>query len=206
MSAVQRVGPASSRRPARCQASVPFGQSRLIRLGRETHAIAQNWLAHLEAKQLHFEAVAQFRKSMDDLESGRYVPTLSSHMLGLIDDDRYGHELARLMQAKSATAKAVDVGRRGGVAAPVLRDARGFLDTLEKNFARAERDNDLIYHQDMPSASTLDPIAPASMVKSVTPPGLLDPQAVLAKGNEGVIFEELLSWGAREAISRLKQP
>jgi programmed cell death 6-interacting protein len=115
--------------------------------------------------------------------------------------DRYGHELARLVQAKTAAAKAVEVGRRGGVAPSVLQDARGLLDTLEKSIARAERDNDLIYHQDVPSATTLDAIAPVSMVKAVPPPGLLDPQSVLAKADEGVIFEELLSWGAREAIS-----
>lgn len=34
---------------------------------------SQGWLAHLETKQLHFEAAAQLRKSVDELEAGRLI-------------------------------------------------------------------------------------------------------------------------------------
>jgi hypothetical protein len=37
-------------------------------------ALLQPWLAHLETKELHFAGVAQYRKSMEDLEANRYHP------------------------------------------------------------------------------------------------------------------------------------
>ena len=30
----------------------------------------QDWLPHIQVKSLHFQAVAQFRKSMDEIETG----------------------------------------------------------------------------------------------------------------------------------------
>jgi programmed cell death 6-interacting protein len=35
----------------------------------------------METKQLHFDAAAQFRKSIDDLEANRYVSSLLSMRL-----------------------------------------------------------------------------------------------------------------------------
>jgi programmed cell death 6-interacting protein len=115
---------------------------------------------------------------------------------------RYGYELARLFHAKTCATKAYDIARKGGVSPSVVQDAKGLVDALTQNIARAERDNDLIYHQDVPSISSLDIIAPAGMAKSTTPAGLLEPQSVLEKANESVIFGELLPWGAKEAISK----
>ena len=63
---------------------------------------------------------------------------------------------------------------------------------------RAERDNDLIYHQDVPPASTLPPIPAVVMAQSIVDPGLQDPKSVI--GSDAVIFGELLGWGARLAI------
>ncbi|KAF9820903.1 hypothetical protein IEO21_01130 [Rhodonia placenta] len=145
------------------------------------HLFPSPWLAHLETKQLHFEAAAQYRKSVDDLEA-----------------NRYGHELARLTQAQVAAKKGYDIARRGGVAQAVLDDTKSLLDTVQKNFARAERDNDLIYHQDIPSASALPPIQEVSMAQSVIHPGLKDPKTAI--GDDAVVFGELLAWGARVAI------
>ena len=72
---------------------------------------------------------------------------------------------------------------------------------MQTNLARAERDNDLIYHQNVPAPSGIPAIQELSMVRSVIPPGLQDPQSVI--GNDGIIFGEMLAWGAREAISEL---
>lgn len=69
---------------------------------------------------------------------------------------------------------------------------------MQKSIARAERDNDLIYHQDVPPASALPPIQEVPMAQSIVPPGLVDPKA--AVGDDGVIFGELLGWGASVAI------
>lgn len=64
--------------------------------------------------------------------------------------------------------------------------------------SRAERDNDLIYHQDVPPASALPPITEVVMAQPLVDPGLQDPKSVV--GKDGVIFGELLGWGARLAI------
>ena len=69
---------------------------------------------------------------------------------------------------------------------------------MEDDIKRAERDNDLIYHQVPPSLMSLQPILPASMVKPDVPSTLSEPYNVIQK--EAVIFGELLAWGARKAI------
>ncbi|PSR75597.1 hypothetical protein PHLCEN_2v9077 [Hermanssonia centrifuga] len=139
------------------------------------------WLPHLETKQLHFEAAALLRKSMDDL-----------------DANRYGHEIARLMQAHTLAKRGSDVGRRGGVAQVVQNDIKSLVDTIQKNLIRAERDNDLIYHQEVPSISSLPPVIEASMVQPLIPGALAEPKTAL--GDDAVIFGELLGYGAKLAI------
>jgi len=78
---------------------------------------------------------------------------------------------------------------------------QSLLDVVQKNLARAERDNDLIYHQDVPAPSGISLIQEVSMVQSIIPQGLQDPRSVI--GNDNIIFGEMLGWGAREAISEL---
>ncbi|KAH7927929.1 pH-response regulator [Leucogyrophana mollusca] len=140
------------------------------------------WLSHIETKQYHFEAAAQYRKSIDDLEA-----------------NRYGDEIRRLSLAEVEAKKGYAIARRGAVAPAVLQDIKSLLDVVQKNLARAERDNDLIYHQDVPASSALPPIQGVSMVSSIVHPGLQDPKSVT--GNGGIIFGEMLGWGAREAIN-----
>ena len=128
---------------------------------------------------------------------------------------RYGHELARLSQAQQDAKAAFDAGKRGKISHAVLQDVQvstscrgtlytnpgqSLLDTVQKGLKRAERDNDLIYHHDIPAVSHLPPLRPASLVSSTVPPGLSSPAAVL--GREPPLFVNLLSWGAREAISK----
>lgn len=73
------------------------------------------------------------------------------------------------------------------------------LDVLQKNLARAERDNDLIYHQDVPASSAISPIQEVVMVQCNVPPGLLDPKSII--GSDHILFGDMLGWGAREAVS-----
>jgi programmed cell death 6-interacting protein len=76
---------------------------------------------------------------------------------------------------------------------------QSLLDNIQKDITRAERDNDLIYHQDVPPSTALPPIQDVNMVNSVVPAGLKNLDVAL--GNEPMIFGELPSWAAREAIS-----
>ncbi|EGN99169.1 hypothetical protein SERLA73DRAFT_90416 [Serpula lacrymans var. lacrymans S7.3] len=147
-----------------------------------TRDFPSDWISQIETKQSHFAAAAQYRKSIDDLEA-----------------NRYGLELARLFQAEITAKKGYNMARRGGVQSAVLQDIKSLLDAVQKNLTRAERDNDLIYHQDVPASSALPPIQEVSMVQSNTPPQLQDPKS--AVGDEGILFGEMLGWGAREAIN-----
>ncbi len=82
--------------------------------------------------------------------------------------------------------------------------SQSLLEILDSNLTRAQRDNDLIYHQDVPSVSSLPVIQSASMVSSTVPPGLLEPRKTLGNGN--LIFGELIGLGAQTAIGRRRIP
>ncbi|KAJ7158788.1 BRO1-like domain-containing protein [Mycena filopes] len=146
------------------------------------HLFPSGWLPHIEAKRYHFEAVAQYRQSLGELEGSNY-----------------GVELARLEQARVAAKQAYDIARRGKVAPAVLHDVQSLLDTVQKDYARAERDNDLIYHDDVPAPSALPLIAHSAIAKLTVAPGLLNPESVV--GAEGTLFAEMIGWGAQEAIN-----
>lgn len=72
---------------------------------------------------------------------------------------------------------------------------------MQKDYARSERDNDLIYHDDIPAVSALPVIPHSAIAKLTVVPGLLNPESVI--GPEGPIFAEMIGWGAQEAISKL---
>ncbi|KAI0266621.1 BRO1-domain-containing protein [Russula aff. rugulosa BPL654] len=141
---------------------------------------SKEWTVHIEVKSLHFSAASQYRKSIDDTEH-----------------NKYGHEVARLAFAQSTAKSAFDKARRGA-SKSVMEDVKSLLEILDSNLTRAQRDNDLIYHQDVPSVSSLPVIQPASMVSSIVPPGLLEPRKTL--GNNNLIFGELIGLGAQTAI------
>ena len=84
--------------------------------------------------------------------------------------------------------------------AEFILSIQSLIETVTRDIARAERDNDLIYHQDVPNAANLEAIPEASVAQFTVIPGLKNPQSVLE--NENVIFGEMPSWGAVEAISK----
>lgn len=76
---------------------------------------------------------------------------------------------------------------------------KSLRENVEKNLVRAERDNDLIYHQDVPTPSALPPVQETNLVNPTVPAGLVNPMSVI--GTRPSLFEGLVGWGAREAIS-----
>lgn len=145
-------------------------------------ALPPNWIPHLETKHYHFNAASQYRKGVDELEASRY-----------------GDEIRRLMIAEADAKKAFNIAKRAGVAQAVISDVKSLLDVVQKDLSRAERDNDLIYHQNVPAPCGIPAIQEVSMVQSIIPPGLRDPRSVI--GDDSIIFGEMLGWGAREAIN-----
>lgn len=75
---------------------------------------------------------------------------------------------------------------------------QALLDRLDKEVARAERDNDLIYHKDVPSIAALPAVGRSAIAKSTIPVELQAPKNAIS--GQKVVFEDLLGWGARTAI------
>ncbi|KAG8763567.1 pH-response regulator protein palA/rim20 [Ceratobasidium sp. 423] len=141
----------------------------------------QEWINHLTLKKHHFEGVAQYRQSRSDLLSRKY-----------------GVELGRLKLAQSEVKQGLERSSRG-VAKPVVDDVKSLSKALETNFSRAQQDNDLIYHQNVPPESTLEPIVGVNMVNSIIDNKLKDPS--LAIGNtDNALFAGLVSYGVRMAV------
>ncbi|KAM0790387.1 hypothetical protein ACM66B_003269 [Microbotryomycetes sp. NB124-2] len=124
-------------------------------------AFPDAFVNHLSIKQLHFAAVAQYRRSMDDLGA-----------------NRYGDELGRLQVADGFVKRALAVPKKG-VAEPVLRDLKSLAEIVADNKARATKDNDLIYLEAVTPLSALASIVPANMAKSAAPAAVANPVALL---------------------------
>jgi len=77
---------------------------------------------------------------------------------------------------------------------------KSLLDTVKTSLSRAQRDNDLIYHHDVPASASLPPIQETVLATATIPPGLPDPKIVM--GSMNPLFSSLIGWGAREAISK----
>ncbi|KAG6329327.1 hypothetical protein ID866_9763 [Astraeus odoratus] len=142
---------------------------------------SKTWIAHLETKQWHFRSATQYRKSIDELE-----------------ENICGDELRRLMDAGADSKRGYNLAKRCSAAPAVIQDIKSLVDGLQVNLVRAQRDNDLICHQDVPASSVVDAIQDVVMVKNNVPPGLLDPGTVIG-GIDAILFGDMLSWAAREA-------
>ncbi|KAG8905997.1 pH-response regulator protein palA/rim20 [Tulasnella sp. 403] len=152
------------------------------------NAFPADWKAHLEIKRLHFEAVAQYRKSMDENAAGKY-----------------GEEVARLQLARDNAKTGYDLARKSrGVAKQVKDNVEVLLDNMEKELARATRDNDLIYLKDVPSSSELPAIQGVDVAKVIVPSGLNEPRSVLDQSDSVPLFGDLVAHGARAAIELYK--
>ncbi|GAA6064278.1 hypothetical protein JCM10212_000980 [Sporobolomyces blumeae] len=120
------------------------------------------WLKYLDLKRSHFAAVAQYRRSLDDLGA-----------------NRYGDELGRLTLASTLLTQALaSTGRswtKGGVVDTVVKDLKGFKKTVDENLARATKDNDLIYLAHPTPPASLAAIVPFSLSKPTPPPAIVSP-------------------------------
>ena len=86
----------------------------------------QDWITHIEAKEHHFSAVAEYRESIVEYEASRFESILAYVNIyqQLRSFYRYGLELGRLGKAQVEAKKAYDIARRGKVAPTVLQDVQ----------------------------------------------------------------------------------
>lgn len=105
------------------------------------------WIHHVTVKKCHFEAASEYRAS-----------------LGCMASAKYGEEVARLGKAVTLV-RSVPTSLR--FVDPVVREEfEGLAGAVEEAYRRAEKDNDLIYLQDVPPISKLSKITPAPAVRS----------------------------------------
>ncbi|EJU04879.1 BRO1-domain-containing protein [Dacryopinax primogenitus] len=136
------------------------------------------WLSHIEVKRSHFFAAAQFRQASADGEA-----------------HKYGDEIARLHLAAALVKKGSAEAKRG-VSQLVTNDIASLSKAINESTSRAERDNDLIYHQDVPAASSLPPIQARNVTAPAPIDGWKDPRRVLGS----MLFEQLMPWAVTRAI------
>ncbi|KAI7906675.1 BRO1-like domain-containing protein [Cokeromyces recurvatus] len=149
------------------------------------------WIIHMQIKQLHFTAAAQFRKSCE-----------------CISQDRYGEEIARLQLAAGFVRQAFDLTRqeksKGDAMVAVLNDLRSLQQIIASNLARAEKDNDVIYLETIPAPTTLPTILKTQMVKATAPREIIDPVSLMNEGSTMIglaLFQKLVPFAVHQAAS-----
>ncbi|KAI8092802.1 BRO1-like domain-containing protein [Halteromyces radiatus] len=128
----------------------------------------RHWLTHMQIKALHFNAAAHYRKSCE-----------------CISKNKYGEEIARLQLANGYVKRAFDMLRSffsnnsPGISNAVINDLKSLQQIIQTNLARAVKDNDVIYLEQIPSPSALPPIQQFEMVQPVAPPDVADPVSLM---------------------------
>ncbi|GAA6009640.1 hypothetical protein JCM11491_001043 [Sporobolomyces phaffii] len=130
------------------------------------------WTRYFQLKRNHFEAVAHYRRSLDDLGANRYGDeigrlTLSAHLVKSVLDS-----VPRAPRGRG--------GGPGTVLDLVVRDLKTFSKVLQDSLARANKDNDLIYLAQPTPLDSLAAITPFPLARSTPPPLVAKPFENLA--------------------------
>ncbi|EGG00004.1 uncharacterized protein MELLADRAFT_93938 [Melampsora larici-populina 98AG31] len=147
------------------------------------------WIKHVNLKAGHFAAVAQYRKSCDDLDS-----------------NEYGIEAGRLQEAINLLKTGMGNPKSNSKIelqpyTIAMKDSESFLKKLEDTYRRARRDNDLIYLQFVPSSDQLPIIKPISMVKSILPTNVESPLEFFNDQGFGEkLLKEIIPFGVYRAV------
>ncbi|CAB4419941.1 unnamed protein product [Rhizophagus irregularis] len=144
----------------------------------------QGWLVHLQVKSWHFQAAAEFRKSSE-----------------CMSQNKYGEEIARLQVAQEYIKKGLDQKRN--LREAVAKDLESVQTAVQSNYNRAQKDNDIIYLQMVPSASSLALIGKANMANPNIPPEVKDPISLMNERSMlGVpLFVKLVPYAVHQALS-----
>ncbi|KAJ2403029.1 pH-response regulator protein palA/rim20 [Coemansia sp. RSA 2559] len=152
--------------------------------------IPAHWLDHFKVKRLYFCAEAQYRKALDCLAN--------SH---------YGEEVARLRVAQDYCNQAMELVAYDQRWSKTLRAAvidmvRALQELVASNCSRAERDNDVIYLDPVPAASSLASIAPYKLAQAVAPELVQNPGKYLGEEELGPpLFKGLVPFVIHQAAS-----
>ena len=166
----------------------------------------KQWLTHMQVKALHFNAASQFRKACE-----------------CISQNKYGEEVARLQIAHNLVKRGFDLLKSyfpfsspssGStyISPAVVSDLKSLQQIIQANLARAEKDNDVIYLEAIPSPSALPAIQKSEMVKPVAPQEISDPVALMLSNERRAdtpphpviglpLFQKLVPFAVHQAAS-----
>ena len=150
----------------------------------KSDGISSEWIHHINAKQHHFAAAAQYRAACDCLEKRKY-----------------GEEVARLRDSLNCVNEAMKESRYINKA--IQGDLGGLKNRVSEDLKRAEKDNDTIYLQPEPSKSELKTLDRASMVAVKVPKEVGQSQEMLGDHGElgKPLFARLVPYSVHVAAS-----
>ncbi|KAH9824848.1 ALIX V-shaped domain binding to HIV-domain-containing protein [Melampsora americana] len=159
------------------------------KLSSQSFQMDWEWIKHVNLKAGHFAAVAQYRKSCDDLDS-----------------NEYGIEAGRLQEAINLLKTAMGNTKSNSKIelqpyTIALKDSETFLKKLEDTYRRARKDNDLIYLQFVPPSDQLPVIKPVSMVKAILPANIGKPLEFFNDQGFGKkLLQSIIPFGVYRAV------
>ncbi|KAG7700168.1 hypothetical protein KL930_000855 [Ogataea haglerorum] len=152
-----------------------------LALAKKTVCFKKDWIEHIHVKALHFKAAAYYRCS---IHSG--------------EQEKYGEEIAYLREAEQVfSTKLPKLDNE-----IALEDFKMLRQTVYDTLRKAERENDLIYLQDIPK---VEPPTKVSMVKSILPEELIDLHKAINSGEYGrPLFEGLVPYSVIQVAMSYK--
>lgn len=149
----------------------------------KSQAVTSEWIHHMNAKHHHFAAAAQYRASCDCMEKRKR-----------------GEEVARLLDAQDCANEGLKESRY--VSKTVVTDLTNLKTRIQQVLKGAEKDNDTIYLEPVPSKSELRPLDRAAMVHARVPQQVTDAPTLLADGQLGrPLFSKLVPYSVHLAAS-----
>ncbi|KAJ1898801.1 pH-response regulator protein palA/rim20 [Kickxella alabastrina] len=158
--------------------------------GSLSNTIPAYWPDNFKAKKLYFYAEAQYRKAQDCLANSQY-----------------GEEVARMQAAQefcNQTNELVTYDQRWSkhIRAAVVDMTRAQMEQVSNNRTRAERDNDVIYLDPVPSSLSLATISPYKLAQSKVPEIVENPGKFLGEEELGPpLFKGLVPFVIHQAAS-----
>ncbi|KAJ3185229.1 pH-response regulator protein palA/rim20 [Gaertneriomyces sp. JEL0708] len=148
--------------------------------GTSSGGFTDHWLVQMQIKSFHFQAAANFRKSAERLEAGRY-----------------GEEIGYLIAADKFVKKAMESHLWKKASEYVQMDLKSLEATIQQNVARANKDNDIVYMETIPRPELLEPIDGANMVNPLPVPTLQQLGEIVGTP----MFAKLVPFSVHQSVS-----
>ncbi|KAH3666412.1 hypothetical protein WICMUC_005680 [Wickerhamomyces mucosus] len=156
-----------------------------LQLVNRSEGIRTEWVHHMNIKRYHFEAAAEYRAALVSVSNAKY-----------------GEEVGHLEKAFKAIKNASSNLKFGSNY--VKQDFDGLSKIVEDTLKRAEKDNDLIYLQDVPD--NLPNIVKAPVTKEMNIDEIRNPFESIKTGTYGkLLFKDLLPFYVIQAAESYRE-